>query len=143
MKVALPESGPGVEAPPFLGVVLLVDLVVAAAVLALSVWSFASPPSAPFPLTRGEAIGAGALALLVLVADVAAGRLSPAGLTWRRRLGYVAMGAAVWRGGILREHREGAALVTLYSGVVWIALVTGGRALSRAIATATGEDKPE
>ena len=77
------------------------------------------------------------------LADVAAGRLSPAGLTWRRRLGYLGMGAAVWRGGVLHEHREAAALVVLYLGVVWVALVTGGRALSRAIASATGEDKPE
>jgi hypothetical protein len=143
VKVRLPASGPGVEAPPFLGVVLLVDLLVALAVLALAAWSLATDGGGAFPMTRGEAVGAAALAVLVLVADVAAGRLSPAGLTWRRRLGYVAMGAAVWRGGILREHREAAALVTLYSGVVWIALVVGGRALSRAIASATGEDKPE
>jgi hypothetical protein len=31
----------------------------------------------------------------------------------------------------------------LYLGLVWTALVVGGRTLSSAIATATGEDKPE
>ena len=36
-----------------------------------------------------------------------------------------------------------AAAAVLYMGLVWVALVVGGRALSRAIASATGEDKPE
>jgi hypothetical protein len=79
---------------------------------------------------------------LVLVADVFAARLSPRGLTWRRRLCFVAIVAVVWRGGPFARVAV-AVPVILWSGLVWIALVVGGRALSRAIAAATGEDKPE
>jgi hypothetical protein len=143
VKVALPKTGPGVEAPPLLRAVVLVDLLLAAVVLVLAGVTFARGDGAPLPLSPSEAAWVGAYALVVVLADVAAGRLSPAGLTWRRRLGYLGMGAAVWRGGLLHEHREAAALVVLYLGVVWVGLVTGGRALSRAIASATGEDKPE
>jgi hypothetical protein len=143
VKVKLPAIGPGVEAPPLLAAVLLVDLVVATGVLLAAGVALATGADSPVPLPRAEAAWTAGFALLVVLADLAAGRLSPAGLAWRRRLGYLAIGAAVWRGGILHEHRTAAALVTLYMGVVWVALVTGGRALSRAIASATGEDKPE
>ena len=143
MKVALPKSGPGVEAPPLLAVVLLVDLVVVGGIVLLGGLALARGDDAPVPMTGVEAGAVVLLGVLMGLADLAAGRLSPAGLAWRRRLGYLAMGAAVWRGGILHENRLLAAAVTLYMGVVWVALVTGGRALSRAIASATGEDKPE
>ena len=140
MRVVLPRTGPGVDAPPFLKAVLLFDLLVAAAlVVAGTVAGLTgrlSPPAwAPWALV--------AFGVLLLVTDVAAARMRPGGLTWRRRLGFVAMAAAVWRGGLLADHKELAVAVVLYMGVVWIALVTGGRALSRAIASATGEDRPE
>ncbi len=140
MKLRLAKTGPAVEVPTFLGALLLVDLVLALAlalaapVLALTdVWK-ASPAWLPYAVPG--------FALLVVLADVFAARLKPKGLTWRRRLGFVAMGAVVWRGGPITDPRVQAVLI-LYLGLVWVALVVGGRALSRAIATATGEDKPE
>jgi hypothetical protein len=133
VKIALPRTGPGVRAPTLLGVVLLVDLVLAAAVAVAG------------PLLARSATHALALAgygAAVVAADLAAARMSPAGLTWRRRLGYVAILAVVWRGGPL-EDRAVATATVLWTGFVWVALVVGGRALSRAIASVTGEDRPE
>jgi hypothetical protein len=140
VKAVLPREGPGVSAPPFLTAVLLVDLLVAAGfvgggVVAGLAGRLAPPAWAPWALA--------AYGLLLLSADVAAARMRPGGLTWRRRLGFLAMAAAVWRGGPFSEPRAVALAIVLYMGVVWIALVTGGRALSRAIAGATGEDRPE
>jgi hypothetical protein len=133
VKIALPRTGPGVRAPTFLGVVLLVDLALAAAVAVAG------------PLLARSAAHAVALAgygAAVVAADLAAARMSPRGLTWRRRLGYVAILAVVWRGGPL-EDRAVAVATVLWTGFVWVALVVGGRALSRAIASVTGEDRPE
>jgi hypothetical protein len=133
VKIALPKSGPGVRAPTFLAVVLLVDLVVAAAIVAVGLLV------AKEPSHRLAVAGYGAA---LFVADLFAARMSPSGLAWRRRLGYVGMIAVVWRGGPLADRWIAAATV-LYLGLVWVALVVGGRALSRAIATVTGEDRPE
>ena len=140
MKLRLAKSGPAVDVPTFLGAILLVDLLLAlglavgAPVLALAGRWSTSP--------AWLAYGAGFFGLLVAVTDLAAARLKPKGLTWRRRLGFVAMGAVVWRGGLVSDRFIQAGLI-LYLGLVWMALVVGGRTLSRAIATATGEDKPE
>lgn len=140
MKLRLASVGPSVSVPPFLGFVLLLDLLLAiglAGVAAVAATTGRGWPT-PVPLAWGIA----AFGILVVLVDVAAGRMSPKGLTWRRRLGYVGMGAVVWRGGPFTDPKVGA-LVVLYLGVVWVALVVGGRTLSRAIASATGEDKPE
>ena len=140
MKVRLARTGPPVEAPPLLAWTVLVDLVVAAALVAVGPVAAASPASLPLaPEVAWAVSGFGAC---LLAADVAAGRMSAKGLAWRRRLGYVAMVAVVWRHGPLGGRAVAAATV-LYMGLVWVALVVGGRALSRAIASATGEDKPE
>jgi len=140
MKLKLAKTGPAVEVPTFLGALLLVDLVLALA-LALTASVLALTGAfAPSPAWLAYAVPG--FALLVVLADVSAARLRPTGLTWRRRLGFVAMGAVVWRGGPVTERYVQAGAI-LYLGVVWAALVVGGRALSRAIATATGEDKPE
>ena len=140
MKLKLAKTGPAVEVPTFLGALLLVDLVLAAAL------GIAAPALAllgrwsPSPAWLAYAVPG--FALLVVLADAFAARLKPKGLTWRRRLGFVAMGAVVWRGGPVTDRYVQAGLI-LYFGLVWVALVVGGRALSRAIATSTGEDKPE
>jgi hypothetical protein len=133
VKIALPRTGPGVRAPAFLGFVLLADLCLAVAV----------GTAAPFVAREtSHAVAVGVYCALVVVADLAAARMSAAGLTWRRRLGYVAMIAVVWRDGPL-EHQGVAVATILWTGLVWVALVVGGRALSRAIASVTGEDRPE
>ena len=141
MKLVLPRTGPAVSTPPFLAYAMLVDLVVALAIVALGIGAYA------FGWLPGRTWAGWGLVLfgaLLFVTDVASARMAPKGLTWRRRLGYVAMGAAVWRGNGRLFEDDGLAVATvLYMGVVWIALVLGGRTLSRAIATATGEDKPE
>lgn len=140
MKLRLAKSGPAVDVPTFLGAILLVDLVLA---LGLAIGGPVLAATGRF-VTQPSwlAYGAGAFGLLVAATDLAAARLKPKGLTWRRRLGFVAMGAVVWRGGMVTDRFVQAGLI-LYLGLVWTALVVGGRTLSRAIATATGEDKPE
>lgn len=126
--------------PTFLGVVLLVDLALATTVLigapaqALTSGWPGVAPWAPWAVA--------AFALAIIAADVRAGSLSPGGITWRRRLGFVAMAAVVWRGGLVSDRAVQAAAI-VWLGVVWVALVVGGRTLSRAIASVTGEDKPE
>ncbi|MBL9089468.1 MAG: hypothetical protein JNM10_20180 [Planctomycetia bacterium] len=140
MKVALPDSGPPVATPAPLAWAIVLDLVVALGFVAVGVVA----------ATRGTFEAAWAPWALVaygvalVVADLAAARMRPTGLTWRRRLGYLALGALAWRGGPFRsEDPRVVALVVLWVGALWIALVLGGRALSRAIAGATGEDRPE
>lgn len=140
MKLRLAKTGPAVDVPTFLGAVLLVDLVLAVVLMIAApvlAWMGRWTPSPPW-----LAYAVGGFALLVVLADVSAARLKPKGLTWRRRLGFVAMGAVVWRGGMVVDRWAQASAI-LYLGLVWTALVVGGRTLSRAIATATGEDKPE
>ncbi len=140
MKLRLAKSGPAVDVPTFLGAILLVDLLLA---LALAIGApFLALTGRWTPVPSWIPWAAGAFGLLVAAADLAAARLKPKGLTWRRRLGFVAMGAVVWRGGPVTDRFVQAGLI-VYLGVVWTALVVGGRTLSRAIATATGEDKPE
>lgn len=140
MRLALPPSGPGVSAPPFLAAVLLLDLVVAAGLVVTGVASGLTGRLLPVGWASWALAAYG---LLLAAADVAAARMRPGGITWRRRLGFLAMAAVVWRGGPFAEPRAVAVLVVLYMGLVWVALVTGGRALSRAIASVTGEDRPE
>lgn len=142
MKLRLAESGPPVDVPTFLGAVLLVDLL-----LALGV-GFAAPllatTGAWTPRSAADPWWIAGYCALLVWADVACARLRPRGLTWRRRLGYLGMGALVWReGAIVAGHTPTIVLGILWLGVVWIALVVGGLALSRAIASVTGEDKPE
>ena len=137
MKLRLAKTGPAVDVPTFLGVVLLVDIALATLCLCAPLLTF----HGRFPSSWGPYAISG-FGLWVIVTDVSAGRLEPAGLTWRRRLGFVAMAAVLWRGGPVGEPWLQAVLI-LYLGLVWTALVVGGRTLSRAIATATGEDKPE
>ena len=138
MRLVLPKTGPGVEAPPFLRGILFLDLITAVGIVAAGIYAVAT--DAWFV----EAWASWALAgygVALAVADVFAARLTPRGLTWRRRLGYLAIVAVVWNHGPF--NRTALAVPTiLWMGLVWIALVTGGRALSRAIAAATGEDKP-
>ena len=140
MKLRLAKSGPAVDVPTFLGAILLVDLllalglaIVAPALSLTGLWK---------PVPGWAPAAAAAFGVLVVTADLAAADLKPKGLTWRRRLGFLAMGAVVWRGGPVTDRFVQAGLI-LYLGLVWTALVVGGRTLSRAIATATGEDKPE
>ena len=141
MKLVLPRTGPAVAPPPFLAYAMLLDLVVAVAIAGVGVVGWRNGWFADRAWAPGALV---AFAVLLFVADLAAARMAPKGLTWRRRLGYLAMVAAVWRGsGRLIEDVRLAVPVVLYMGAVWIALVLGGRTLSRAIATATGEDKPE
>lgn|GEM_PF-3248514 len=141
MKVALPDTGPPVTTPGVLAAAVLLDLLVAlgfvvGGVVALARGAFPHAPWAPYALV---AYGAA-----LVVADLAVGRMKPTGLTWRRRLGYLALGALAWRGGPFQpEARWPVALVVLWVGAMWVALVVGGRALSRAIAGVTGEDRPE
>lgn len=139
MKVVLPRSGPGVEAPPFLGYVVLFDLLVAAALVVAGPVLALGNAFSRWPWLGWAMCAYGVVLVLV---DLAAARMSPKGLTWRRRLGYLAIVAVAWRGSPLSAP-EIAVPVVLYEGFVWVALVVGGRALSRSIATATGEDKPE
>ena len=139
-KVRLARTGPPVEAPTLLAWTVLLDLVVAVGLVATGVVAALSPSS--LDLAPEVAWGIAGFGALLVAADVAAGRMSASGLTWRRRLGYAAMVAAVWKHGPIGGKAVAAAIVA-YMGLVWIALVVGGRTLSRAIASATGEDKPE
>ncbi|MCC7139340.1 MAG: hypothetical protein IT460_13035 [Planctomycetes bacterium] len=140
MKVALPKAGPGVRAPAPLVSAVVVDLLVGACTVvagALAAVRGAFPAHPWFPWALA-AFGAA-----LVVTAVASARMHPAGLTWRRRLGYVALLALAWRRGPL----DGApawvvVLVVVYVGATWVALVLAGRALSRAIAVRTGEDHP-
>ena len=140
MKVRLAKSGPPVDAPAFLAVTVVVDLVVALGLVAAGVVAATQPDALPIAEVAGWPVAA--FGALMAAADIAAGRMSAKGLTWRRRLGYAAMVAVVWHRCWL-AGKPAAVATVLYMGLVWIALVVGGRALSRAIASATGEDKPE
>jgi hypothetical protein len=140
VKVVLPASGPPVGAPPLLQVALFADLALALACAAAGPASTWAPGLVPLPVAFAWWVSA--YGVLLGLADLAAARMSPAGIAWRRRLGYVAMGAVVWRNGPLSDPRFAVAVVA-WMGFTWVALVVGGRSLSRAIASATGEDKPE
>jgi hypothetical protein len=137
VRLKLAKTGPGVEAPSFLRAVILLDLLLATAA---AVVGAIAPPD--LFAERSFGLWLAGYAIAVAATDVFAARLAPKGLTWRRRLCFVAIVAVVWRGGPFSPVAV-ALPVILWSGLVWVALVTGGRALSRAIAAATGEDKPE
>ena len=139
MKVALAASGPPVEPPPALALAVLADLLVAVAFVVAAVVTFLrgtfEEAWPPFALA--------AYGVALLVADLAVARMKPRGLTWRRRLGYLAIGAIAWKGGPFRAASPWVVvLVIAWVGTIWIALVLGGRALSRAIAGSTGEEHP-
>ena len=140
MRLVLAKKGAAVSAPPLLQVALAIDLVVAAA-LAL-VGPLHALGTVAFPFSPAAAWGISAYGVLLLACDLAAARMSAAAITWRRRLGYVAMAAVVWRNG-LDLPRTVVVGTIAWMGFVWVALVVGGRALSRSIAAATGEDNPE
>jgi hypothetical protein len=140
MKVALPASGPPVVAPGLLAWAVVVDLVVALGFVVLGVLAAVRGAFTDAPWAGPALAGYG---VLLAVADVAAGRMQPRGLTWRRRLGYVAIAALAWRGGPFQQGAVVTVLVVVWVGAMWIALVRGGHALSRAIAGTTGEDRPE
>ena len=93
------------------------------------------------PVEGVAAWGPVAFGVAAVAADVGAARMSAPAITWRRRIGFVAIVAALWRGGPF-SPAPFAVPIVLWSGFVWVALVLGGRALSRAIASATGEDQP-
>jgi hypothetical protein len=141
MKLKLPESGPPVEAPIALGIAFAADVVVAITLLVVG----------PVVASRGGFEGVSwvpwamaAYAILLVAIDLAVARMKPTALTWRRRLGYVAIVAIIWRRGPFADLPPLAIVaVIVWMGGTWIALVLAGRALSRAIAGATGEDKPE
>lgn len=141
VKVALPDAGPPVAPPaPLVAAVALDVLVALAAVvggaLAASRGAFPGAPWAPWALV--------AAGLVLLAVDVGVGRMHPTALTWRRRFGYAVLAALAWRGGPFAAAPPWATvLVVAWVGATWVALVLGGRALSRAIAGATGEDRPE
>jgi hypothetical protein len=140
VKVALPDSGPPVATPAPLAWAISLDLLVAVGIVVAGGWVGvrATHPTAwaPWALV--------AYGLALVVADLAAARMRPAGLTWRRRLGYVALGALAWRGGPFQPGVPWVVVVVVvWVGAMWVALVLGGRALSRAIAGVTGEDRPE
>ena len=140
MKVRLARQGPPVEVPTFLAWTVVLDLVVAIGLVVTGLVGALAPDV--LPLAPEVAWGVAGFGVLMAAADVAAGRMSAKGLTWRRRLGYAAIIATIWHKSWLLG--KGVAVATaLYMGIVWIALVVGGRALSRAIASVTGEDKPE
>lgn len=144
VRISLPASGPPVAAPPLLAWTLVLDLCVAAGLAVVGALAL-------LRVGPGSGLGAGAAGALVaygaalFLADLAAARLSPKGLLWRRRLGYLALVALAWRGGPFSASVLPAPFVVVvvaWVGAVWVALVVGGRALSRAIAGVTHEDAP-
>jgi len=141
MRIRLAERGPPVQAPTALGVALGVDVLVAAMLAAggpLAGWRGWLSGSAWAPWA---AVG---YAVALVAIDLFVARLRAVALTWRRRLGYLAIVAVAWKGGPFAGlPTPVVVLVLLWVGGTWIALLLAGRALSRAIAGATGEDKPE
>jgi hypothetical protein len=139
--VKLPESGPPVEAPIALGLAIAVDALVALALLV------GTPFASAAGWFRGSAWApwaAAAYGLLVVAVDLVVARMKPTAMTWRRRLGFLALVAIAWRPGPFGSLPTLLTLAIIFwVGLTWIALVIAGRELSRAIATATGEDKPE
>ncbi len=75
--------------------------------------------------------------LLVLLALPGCLRLVPRSMSLRRRLGLLALAEVLFLGvgGTLR-----AVLVTLWTGVVWVALLRGGLLLSREVTRLSGEE---
>lgn len=144
VRISLPASGPPVAAPPLLAWTVVFDLCAAAGLAVAGLLALAG-------VGPGRGLGAGAAGSLVaygaalVAADLAVARLSPKGLLWRRRLGYVALVALAWRGGPFSASAlpvPFVVAVVAWVGAVWVALVVGGRALSRAIAGVTHEDAP-
>src|SRR5262245_1182087 len=95
MRVKLPESGPPVEAPIALGFALAADALVAFVLLVL----------APIAAVKGwfpeswVPWALGGYGLVLVGIDLFVARMRPQAITWRRRLGYLALLALVWRGG--------------------------------------------
>lgn len=75
--------------------------------------------------------------LLVLLALPGCLRLSPRSMSLRRKLGLLAVAEVLFLGvgGTLRS-----ALVTLWTGAVWVALLRGGLLLSREVTRLSGEE---
>jgi hypothetical protein len=75
----------------------------------------------------------------LLTALAAAGclKVSPRAMTWRRRLGYLAV-LEVLLLGVGGKAR--AFLVTLWTGVIFVALLRAGLVLSREVARVSGEE---
>ena len=141
MKVALPDAGPPVAPPGALVAAVAVDALVGLAAIGVGAVAAARGAFPGAPWAAFALIGFG---VALLAVDVGVGRMRPTALTWRRRLGYLALAALAWRGGPFADAPVGATvLVVAWVGATWVALVLGGRALSRAIAGVTGEDRPE
>jgi hypothetical protein len=132
--IRLPKEGPPVAAPAGLRAILVVDLVLA---LAQAGAAAAGADLLASPAWLRPA--AAAHGLLTALASLLALGLRPKAMAWRRRLGFLAIAAAVWK---TRTESDAAVwiLAIAWTGVVWVALLTGGRALSRAVAAATGEE---
>src|SRR5262245_5431538 len=121
MRVKLPESGPPVEAPIALGLALALD-----ALVAITLFS-----GTPIAASRGWFCGsewapwaAAGFGVAVVAIDLAVARMKPKAITWRRRLGFLALVALVWRKGPFSALPTLATMgVILWVGATWIALV--------------------
>jgi hypothetical protein len=75
--------------------------------------------------------------LLTALAALGCLKVSPRAMTWRRRLGYLAV-LEVLLLGVGGKPR--AFLVTLWTGVIFVALLRAGLVLSREVARVSGEE---
>lgn len=137
-----PMAKPGVKAypqaralsaRPGLRVLLAVDLVLLAVAGLWGVVRIA---------TVGDLFGWGALvwAPLTAVSTVACLGLRPRGVTWRRRLGLLGVVAVLLRNGPFKYQPWVPVLVTVWTGVIWVALLLEGRRIAAAVVEATGEE---
>jgi hypothetical protein len=77
------------------------------------------------------------------VASLESARLSGNAILWRRRLGLLAVVAALWRDGPV-PGREAQVAVVLWTGLVWVALIHASRQIERVVVETTGaEGLPE
>ena len=79
-------------------------------------------------------------ALLAMVASLGALGLRPRAISWRRRLGLLAVAGVLWRGGAYAGSRELTLGVVVWTGAIWVATLLEGRRIAAAIVAATGEE---
>ena len=93
-------------------------------------------------VTVGDVYGWIALGLAVATIPTSVGSLGlrPLAAIWRRRLGALAVVFVLLRGNPFVDNPWVAVAVTVWTGLIWVALLTEGRRVAAAVVEATGEE---
>ena len=142
--MGLPETPrrlPAMTAPVGVATVLFADVLFH---VALPILAFVVPDVIGLGLDdhphRGRfLVGLTLLCLAIVVSSILSGRLRARAMNWRRRLGLLQVIAVLWAGSPFAAPWL-QALVVVWTGVVWVALIQLQRGISRVVVEATGAE---